>query len=128
LTIELTAGEAMNRRHVVAIAFLGIAACTTSGPESPVPGAKAETSVITSDPTAAEGDAEGVTEQIGVSEAPVETTIADGDELICTKERLTGSRIPTKVCLTRAERERLQAEAQGYIEASKRKPAASSTE
>jgi len=114
----------MNRRHVVAIAFLGIAACTTSGPESPVTGAKAETSVITSNPTAAEG----VIEQVGVPEAPMETTIADEDELICTKERLTGSRIPTKVCLTRAERERIQEEAQGYIEASKRKPAASSTE
>ena len=114
----------MNRRHVVAIAFLGIAACTTSGPESPVPGAKAETSVITSNPTAAEG----AIEQVGVSEAPMETTIADENELICTKERLTGSRIPTKVCLTRAERERIQEESQGYIEASKRKPAASSSQ
>jgi hypothetical protein len=118
----------MNRRHVVAIAFLGIAACTTSGPESPAPGAKAETSVITSDPTATEGEAEGVVEQVGVSEAPVETTIADGNELICTREKLTGSRIPTKVCLTRAERERIQKEGQGYIEASKRKPAASSSQ
>ena len=118
----------MNRRHVVAIAFLGIAACTTSGPESPVPGATAETSVITSDPTATEGEAEGVIEQAGVSEAPVETTIADGNELICTREKLTGSRIKTEVCLTRAERERLQEEAQAYIEASKRKPAASSSQ
>ncbi len=112
----------MNRRHVVAIAFLGIAACTTSGPESPVPGAKAETSVITSDPTATEGEAEGVIEQVGASEAPVETTIADSYELICTKERLTGSRIPTKVCLTRAERERIREVAQDNFEADRRKP------
>jgi hypothetical protein len=113
----------MNRRHVVAIAFLGIAACTTSGPESPVPGAKAETSVVTSDPTATEGEAEGVIEQDGVSEAPVETTIADGDELICTREKLTGSRIATTVCLTRAERDKIQEDSQSYIEGSKRKPA-----
>jgi hypothetical protein len=108
----------MNRRHVVAIAFLGIAACTTSGPESPVPGAKAETSVITSDATA--GEAEGVIEQVGVSEAPVETTIADGDELICRREKLTGSRIATTVCLTRAEREQIREVAQGNFEANKR--------
>ena len=106
----------MNRRHVVAIAFLGIAACTTSGPESPVPGAKAETSVITSDAT------EGVIEQDGVSEAPVETTIADGDELICRREKLTGSRIATTVCLTRAERDKIQEDSQSYIEAGKRSP------
>jgi len=112
----------MNRRHVVAIAFLGIAACTTSGPESPVPGAKAETSVITSDPTATEGEAEGVIEQDGVSEAPVETTVADGDELICRREKLTGSRIATTVCLTRAERDKIQEDSQSYIEAGKRSP------
>lgn len=115
----------MSRRHVVAIAFLGLAACTTSGPELPVPGAKAETSVTIGDPTATEGKAEGVIEQAGVSEAAVETTIEDPNELICTKERLTGSRIPTRVCLTRAERERIQTEGQGFIEASKRKPGAS---
>jgi hypothetical protein len=116
----------MNRRHVVAIAFLGIAACTTSGPESPVPGATAETSVITSD--AAEGEAEGVIEQVGVSEAPVETTIADSEELICTKERLTGSRIPTKVCLTRAERDRIRQVAQDNFEADRRKPGSNPSE
>lgn len=118
----------MNRRHVVAIAFLGIAACTTSGPESPVPGAKAETSVITSDPTATEGEAEGVIEQVGVSEAPVETTIADGDELICAREKLTGSRIATTVCLTRAERDKIREDSQSYIEAGKRSPGSNPTE
>ena len=110
----------MNRRYVVAATFLGIAACATSGPESPVTDAKAETSVITSNPTAAEG----VIEQVEVPEAPMETTIVDKDELICTKERLTGSRIPQRVCLTRAERERIQEEGQGFIEAAKRKPGA----
>jgi hypothetical protein len=102
----------MNRRYVVAIAVLGIAACTTSGPESPVPGAKAE----------------GVIEQVGASEAPVETTIADGDELICTKERLTGSRIPTKVCLTRAERDRIRKVSQDNFEADRRKPGSNPSE
>ena len=114
----------MNRRHVVAIAFLGLAACTTSGPESAVPGATAETSVTIGDPTSTEGKTEGVIEQAGVSEAAGEAPIPDPNELICTKEKLTGSRIPTRVCLTRAERERIQSEGQGFVEASKRKPGA----
>ena len=118
----------MNRRHVVAIAFLGLAACTTSGPESPVPAAKAETSVITGDPTSPEGKADGVIEQVGVSEATTATTIDDDDELISTRERLTGTRIRTTVCLTRAERERIQEIAQSSFEASKRKPGSNPSE
>ena len=112
----------MNRQYVLAIAFFGIAACTTSGPGSPTTGAMAETSVIASNQTEAEAEAEAMIGQGDVPEAPLEETIEDEDELICTKERLTGSRIPTKVCLTRAERERLQKEAQAYIEKDRRKP------
>ena len=108
----------MNRRYVVAVAFLGIAACTTSGPESAVTGAKAETSVTTSNPTSAEG----VIEQVDVPEAPMETTIADKDELVCTREKLTGSRISKTVCLTRAERDRIREVAQYNWEAEKRTP------
>ena len=108
----------MNRQYVLAIAFFGIAACTTSGPGSPTTGAMAETSVIAGNQT----EAEGMIGQADVPEAPLEETIEDEDELVCTKERLTGSRIPTKVCLTRSERERLQKEAQSYIEKDRRKP------
>ena len=100
----------MNRRYVVAIAFFGIAACTTSGPESPVPDVKAET------------------EQVGVSEAPVETTIEDPNEMICIREKLTGSRIKTKVCLTRAERDRIRQVAQDNFEADRRKPGSNPTQ
>ena len=108
----------MNRRYVVAVAFLGIAACTTSGPESAVTGAKAETSVITSNPTAAEG----VIEQVDVPEVPMQTTNSDEDDLICTREKLTGSRISKTVCLTRAEREKIREVSQYNWEADKRKP------
>ena len=110
----------MNRRYVVAVAFLGIAACTTSGPESPVPGAKAETSVITSNPTAAEG----VIEQVGVPEAPKDTIIAVENSLDCRKEKLTGSHIPQVVCMTHSERDRLRKVAQDNMEALRRKPSA----
>ncbi|HYG26857.1 MAG TPA: hypothetical protein VD906_08115 [Caulobacteraceae bacterium] len=36
---------------------------------------------------------------------------ADGNEMICKYERRTGSNLPRKVCLTRAQREQLAAEA-----------------
>ena len=94
----------MNRRYIAAVAFLSIAGCATSGPEAQVADATAETPVITSNPAAVEG----VMEQVDLQEAPIETTVADEDELICTREKLTGSRIATKVCLTRAEREKMQ--------------------
>ena len=119
--IQTESGGAVNQRHImVAIFLLGIAACATSGPESAVSGAKAESSVTTSN--AAEGGADGVIEQVGVSDASMETTLADDDELVCTKEKLTGSRIPTTVCLTRGERRRLQEISQSYVEAARRKP------
>ena len=113
----------MNQRHVMAIIFfLGIAACTTSGPESAVSDAKDETSVTSSN--AAEGAADGAIEQVADSDALMETAIEDDDEIICTKDKLTGSRIKTKVCLTRGERRRIQENSQSYIEAGKRKPGA----
>lgn len=110
----------MNQRHViVAIFFLGISACTTSGPESPVSGAKTQTS--------AEGGDDGVIEQVGDSDASMEETIPDDDDLVCTKERLTGSRIPTTVCLSRAERRKMQEDSQTYMEADRRKPGSNPT-
>jgi len=97
----------VNQRHVmVAIFFLGIAACTTSGPESTVSG----------------DGGDGAIEQVGLSDAAKQTIVVDGEEMVCTKERLTGSRIPTKVCLTRAERARLQEIAQSSMEIDKMKP------
>lgn len=84
---------------MVAVAFLGLAACTTSGPESPAPDAPKEAVATNVD-------------------------AADDDTLYCRKERLTGTRIPTKVCMTRAERDRLQEVAQGNMEAIRRTPSA----
>ncbi len=107
----------MNRQLLVAVAFLGLAACTTSGT---VPDAKVETPAISGDPTATEG----LIGQVGA----VEEEYLDPDELICTKERLTGSRIPTKICLTRAERDKIRETAQGNFDAERRKPGANPSE
>jgi hypothetical protein len=110
----------MIRQCVLVVALLGLTACSTSGSELPATGERADASGANSKQTVAQGDSE----QVAASGVRVE----DEDELICTKERLTGSRIPTKVCLTRSEREMLQKQSQAYIEKDRRKPGGSPTE
>jgi predicted small lipoprotein YifL len=102
--IELIGGGTMNRLYVATLSFFVLAACTTTGPESRPPAATAEASVIASNPT----EAEGVTEQSAAPEVSKVAATEDKDEVICTREKLTGSRIKTTVCMTREEREKLQ--------------------
>ncbi len=95
----------MNRRYVVAATFLGIGACATSGPESPVPGAKVDTSVITSNPTAAEGEIEVVDVPDVPKTANIsgQANIPDPNEIVCRREKKTGSHRVTRVCRKRAQ-------------------------
>jgi len=115
----------MNRRYVVAAMFLGIAACATPSPESPVPVAKVETAVISSDPTAAEG----AIEYIDVPDVPkAASTLAQAsspgtDRLVCTRERITGSHRVTRVCRTPAEIESRRRADQAMIDKLRAKPA-----
>jgi len=106
----------MNRRYVVAVTFLGIAACATSGPESAVPGAKVETSVITSNPTAAEVEFEDVE----IPEVPKVSNIPDQTGIVCRREQKTGSRRIIRVCRTRAEIEQRQEADQDMLEKTQR--------
>ena len=110
----------MIRQYLVAVAFLGLAACTTSAPEAPALGAKAESPVIIGDSTAVEG----ATEQVVAVEVAEAKVVEDKDALYCRKERLTGTRIPKTVCMKRSEREQLQKVAQGNMEAIRRTPSA----
>jgi hypothetical protein len=55
----------MNRRYVVAVIFLGIAACATSGPQSPTPVASAGSSATDSKPTTPAGEVEIVANPFG---------------------------------------------------------------
>ncbi len=102
----------MNRRYVVAATFLGIAACATSGPDSPVPSAKVETSVTTSNPTATEGEFEDV----DVPEVPKvaniwgQANIPGQSEVVCRNEIPTGSHMVTRVCRTLSEIEKKRTE------------------
>ncbi len=95
----------MNLQFVVAATILGIAACATPGPETPVPGGKVETSVITSTPTVAEGELEDadVPEVPKMANIPAQASNPNPNELICRRERTTGSHRVTRLCRRRAE-------------------------
>lgn len=107
----------MSRRYVVAVTFLGIAACATSGPESPVPGAKVESSVITSKPTAVEGKFEDVDvpEVSKMATIPAQVNISHPNALVCRREKITGSHRVTRVCRRRVDIDRRRAEDQETI-------------
>ncbi len=89
----------MNRRYAVAATFLGIAACATSGSESPEPGASAGNSVPNSNSTATVGEVEVV----DIPEVPKAANIPARNEVICHREHRPGSKITRRVCRTRAE-------------------------
>lgn len=44
------------------------------------------------------------------------------EELICTKERVTGTRLITKTCLTKAQRDQARENSRSYIDRLKRSP------
>jgi len=98
-------GETLIRRYLLAATFLSIAACSTSGPESPVPVAKAEMPVTTSSPTAAGG----VIEDVDVPEVPKIARVVDQtdtprkSDVVCRREKTTGSHRVTQVCRRRAD-------------------------
>ncbi len=87
----------MNRRYLMAATFLSIGACVTSGPELPEPAANAESSMTSSNSTAAAGELE-------VAEVPEVPSLADipirQPDRICRKERRTGSSFSKRVCRT----------------------------
>ncbi len=119
----------MNRRYVVAAMFLGIAACATPGPESPVLVAKVETAVISSDPTTAEGAIEYIDapDVPKVASNPGQASIPDTDRLVCTRERITGSHRVTRVCRTPTEIETTRRADQAMIEKLRSKPVGAAT-
>ena len=90
----------MNRRYLVAATFLGIAACATSGPELPEPAANVENAVTNTDTTPVEGQLEVV----DVPEIPFSANVPPPeDEIVCRRERRTGTYLAKKVCRTRAQ-------------------------
>ncbi|MBT8101555.1 MAG: hypothetical protein KJO95_01215 [Gammaproteobacteria bacterium] len=106
----------MNKTWVVAVAFLGIAACTSSGPGSRDPGVTTEAPSTAGDPANTDG------EKAMTAARPASgwADIADEDSLYCRKEKMTGTRIAQVVCMTHTERERIRAASQTNVDSAKR--------
>ncbi len=92
----------MIRRYIVAAAFFGIAACATSSPQAPEPGASAADPVTNSNSTEATAELE-VIEVPGVPEMPIAENNESPYDRICRYERGTGTHMRVRVCRTRAE-------------------------
>jgi hypothetical protein len=103
----------MNRRYLVAAAFLAIAACATSGPEAPQSAANVENATTNTDTAPVEGQLEVA----DVPEVLVSANIPTREpEAICRKERRTGSYLAKKVCRTRAQIEEERTAGQNTLE------------
>ena len=103
----------MIKQTLVIVISIFIGACASSGPETPAPAVKASSANVEavapdnpSNPPA--GDLQGAdapdTPQIVSASAE-----NDPNELICRRERETGSKFTTRICRTRAEIEARQA-------------------
>lgn len=94
-------GDTMTRHISLAAIILCISACASTGPDAPAPAAAdAVASDISSDPPGS---------VIHDPNAPVvhvsasASAASDSDEIVCRREKQTGSRMTVRVCRTRAE-------------------------
>lgn len=96
----------IGRVSVIVISMF-IGACASSGPETPAPAATASSAGV--DAVAPGNSAAPPAGDLKDPDAPGTPQIAgaspkyDPDELICRRERETGSKFTTKICRTRAE-------------------------
>ena len=106
----------MIRRYVMTATILGIAACATSGPEVRETDAGADESVTKGTPTTTPGNVEVVE----IPEVAQVTDIPVRDEVVCTRERRTGTNRVKKVCRSRSSIDRTSAEAKETFEVLRR--------
>lgn len=94
----------MNRQCVMAVSFLGIAACATSGHE--LPGSAGEVVIAAESSKPASPDV--VTEDADVPEVPKvaqierQAEISDPDAIVCRQITRTGSHLQKRLCQTRS--------------------------
>jgi hypothetical protein len=96
-----------------------IGACATSGPEAPEPAATAPSetaSAVASDsPAAPSGDATPELDTSGAQELASAEPEYDPNEVICRRERESGSNFYRKTCYTRAQLEARQEQDQDAL-------------
>ena len=100
----------MKRQYLVGAIFLGIAACTTPGPQVPESTAVAASGVVD----------ENASVELEPSNIGARVVSGTG----CKMERATGSLIRKPYCLSAAQRKRLEEGAQDFIYTNRKKAAA----
>ena len=94
-------------RILVAAISIFIGACASSGPQAPVPAVTASSAsvdaVATDNPsTPSAGDLQDL-DAPDMPQTASASPESDPDELICRRERETGSKFTTRICRTRGE-------------------------
>jgi len=103
-------------RILVTLISIFIGACASSGTEAPVSAVTAPPASV--DAVAPDNPADppvGAPQDLDVSDMPQTASASpenDPDELICRREKETGSKFTTKICRTRAQIEAMEAQAQ----------------
>ena len=97
----------MIKQTLVILISIFIGACASSGPETPAPAVKASSAsveaVAPDNPSnQPAGDLQGA-DTADTPQIVSASTENDPNELICRRERETGSRFSTRICRTRAE-------------------------
>jgi len=90
----------MTRRYLVAASFLAIAACATSGPAPQEPAATA--AIPVTEQTSTSKAAADEVEFVEVLEVAEMADVRDEDEIVCRRERKTGSHRAKRVCRSRS--------------------------
>ena len=134
----------MLRGFLASIIFLVLAACASSSPKAGGPGVNTE-SAVTAYPltvsgtassangiaTAPDGDPAGADSGLHVIDvpevaqeatAPPQASVAKADEVVCRREKTTGSHRVTRICRTRAQIDRQREDDQKMIRDMGRKP------
>jgi len=103
-------------RILVTLISIFIGACASSGTEAPVSAVTAPPASV--DVVAPDNPADppaGIPQDLDASDMPQTASASpenDPDELICRREKETGSKFTTKICRTRAQIEAMEAQAQ----------------
>ena len=97
----------IGRIFLAAMAAL-IAACASSGPETPVP---ANVDTVAAEAAPSDGEIYDI-DAPNVEQTAAVAPDADGDEIVCRRETITGTRMSHRVCRRRADMEAMEEDSQ----------------
>lgn len=98
------------RISVVAIAMC-LGACASSGPEAPAPAADTAPAPAAAAVPDAPGDG-GIHDLDAPNVEATTAAVADGDEMVCRREIITGTKMSRKVCRRRADVDAMEEDSQ----------------